>query len=56
MNENGSRKENKKCSSVDGKGKVYSKILRQEARERFPGLNGTGRNGTCEQAVRESRG
>lgn len=53
MNENGSEKENKKRGSVDGKGKVYSKVLRQEARERFP--DGNGRSGACEQALGEPR-
>lgn len=45
------KKTTKKCSSVDEKGKVYSKVLRQETRERFPGLNGT-----HEEALREPRG
>lgn len=56
MSKNGSREENKKCSSVDEKGKVYSKILRQEARGRFPGLNGNGKKGICEEGLREPRG
>ena len=48
-------KKTKKCSSVDEKGKVYSKVLRQEAKERFPGLNGNGRNGICEEGLREPK-